>query len=399
MTRQDAQQVAAERKPHEYPRRVLLLVAGWTPQVVTETVFALTQARTPRFVPTHVQVVTTRTGREQCEIALLRHGWFQRLREEWALPPMEFRTADLHVITNTRGEELEDIRTAADNAAAANAIASLIRNISADEDCALHVSLAGGRKTMGYFAGYALSLFGRGQDRLSHVLVDAPFESYKDFFFPTRGSCPIVRKVDGKEVWADCQNAHVDLAEIPFVRLRRGIPSALLLAEADYMTWVRRGSEAVRAPRLQVDFKNRRVVAGGFDLVRLEPTDRAVLAWLAWRGKTSAGPVRFHGARPLENYQDELARFLTLFATQRQDPGPRATYGEDFAPAVMRMRRSDINKVLRQTLDADSRHYEMQQTGARNRSQFELALPREAIELIGVPGARHFGSAARRKAA
>lgn len=37
---------------------------------------------------------------------------------------------------------------------------------------------------MGFFVGYALSLFGRAQDRLSHVLVSDPFESLTDFYYP-----------------------------------------------------------------------------------------------------------------------------------------------------------------------------------------------------------------------
>ena len=32
----------------------------------------------------------------------------------------------------------------------------------------MHVSIAGGRKTRGFLAGYTLSLLGRPQDRLSH---------------------------------------------------------------------------------------------------------------------------------------------------------------------------------------------------------------------------------------
>ena len=55
-----------------------------------------------------------------------------------------------------------------------------------DDDTQLMVSIAGGRKTMGYYAGYALTLFGRHQDQLSHVLVSEEFEGNRDFFFPTR---------------------------------------------------------------------------------------------------------------------------------------------------------------------------------------------------------------------
>jgi CRISPR-associated protein (TIGR02584 family) len=43
---------------------------------------------------------------------------------------------------------------------------------TADPQASLHVSIAGERKTMGFYVGYALSLFGRTQGRLSHVLND-----------------------------------------------------------------------------------------------------------------------------------------------------------------------------------------------------------------------------------
>ncbi|MBV5299598.1 MAG: TIGR02584 family CRISPR-associated protein, partial [Rhodoferax sp.] len=76
-----------------------------------------------------------------------------------------------------------DIRSPADNRAAADFITAQVRAITADSGCALHASIAGGRKTMGFYLGYALSLFGRPQDRLSHVLVSEPFESSYDFFY------------------------------------------------------------------------------------------------------------------------------------------------------------------------------------------------------------------------
>ncbi len=70
----------------------------------------------------------------------------------------------------------------ADNAAVADFITEEVREITADPNASLHVSIAGGRKTMGFYVGYALSLFGRAQDRLSHVLVPPAFESPRRFF-------------------------------------------------------------------------------------------------------------------------------------------------------------------------------------------------------------------------
>jgi CRISPR-associated protein (TIGR02584 family) len=77
------------------------------------------------------------------------------------------------VIIGPDENPLEDIVTEADNVAVADFITEKVRAVTADPEASLHVSIAGGRKTMGFYLGYALSLFGRPQDRLSHVLVSA----------------------------------------------------------------------------------------------------------------------------------------------------------------------------------------------------------------------------------
>ena len=41
---------------------------------------------------------------------------------------------------------------------------------------------------MGYYLGYALSLFGRSQDRLSHVLVSDGYEGHPEFYYPSKNS-------------------------------------------------------------------------------------------------------------------------------------------------------------------------------------------------------------------
>ena len=62
----------------------------------------------------------------------------------------------------------------------------------------LHVSIAGGRKTMGFYVGYALSLFARDQDRLSHVLVPPSLESRQDFFYPPPPPFPPLHAGEGE---------------------------------------------------------------------------------------------------------------------------------------------------------------------------------------------------------
>lgn len=50
--------------PAEFSRRILLAVTGLSPQVVTETLYALAVAQGRPFVPTEVHLVTTAKGAE-----------------------------------------------------------------------------------------------------------------------------------------------------------------------------------------------------------------------------------------------------------------------------------------------------------------------------------------------
>ena len=63
--------------PENCSRRILLAVNGLSPQVVTETVYALARAH-PRALPTEIHVVTTAEGAERARLALLSRvpGWF-----------------------------------------------------------------------------------------------------------------------------------------------------------------------------------------------------------------------------------------------------------------------------------------------------------------------------------
>jgi CRISPR-associated protein (TIGR02584 family) len=181
---------AISPSPEAYPRRVLLAVTGLSPQIVTETVYALALRRRPAFIPTEICLITTFKGGENARLSLLSEdpGWFHRLRRDFSLPEILFDESCIHVITGQDGNPLEDIASEADNVAVADFITERVRALTADPEVSLHVSIAGGRKTMGFYVGYVLSLFGRAQDRLSHVLVTAPFESRPDFYYPARRS-------------------------------------------------------------------------------------------------------------------------------------------------------------------------------------------------------------------
>src|SRR5262249_49174766 len=150
---------------------------------------------------------------------------------------------------------------------------------------ALHVSLAGGRKTMGFLLGYALSLFGRRQDRLSHVLVDEPFERHSDFFYPPREP-RVLTTSDGRPI--NTADARLLLADIPIVPLRLGWPREPLDGEATCSETVERPKGSFTEPELLIDHRSRRIMCHG-RVVALPPLQFAVYAWLARRRKEGVG--------------------------------------------------------------------------------------------------------------
>lgn len=270
-------------QPHEYDRRILLAVTGLSPQVITETLYALAVQREPAFVPSEIHVITTREGAERAKLALLSEdpGWFHRLRADYELPAIDFDAQRIHVLADGSGTALDDIRTPRDNLAAADFITERVRALTADQSSALHVSIAGGRKTMGFYLGYALSLFGRPQDRLSHVLVSEPFESSWNFFYPTPYRRVI--EVPGNKL-ADTADAEVTLAEIPFVSLRSELPRALLAGRASFAETVSAARRALAAPQVMIDPASRQVKMAG-KVFRLPPAEFALLAVLAHRAR------------------------------------------------------------------------------------------------------------------
>lgn len=177
-------------EPHQYDRRILLVVIGKTPQIVTETLYKLTIDTRPAFIPTEIHLITTTEGANSAKVSLLgvgeQQGRFRQFCCDYGFDSIRFTEDQIHIIEDGSGEFLSDAESTEHNRITADFITRVIQELAADEQCALHVSLAGGRKTMSYYAGYALSLYGRMQDRLSHVLVNEPFQH-----LVSKGVCPV----------------------------------------------------------------------------------------------------------------------------------------------------------------------------------------------------------------
>ena len=360
--------------------RILLAVTGMTPQVVTETLYALMQ-QGPDRLPHELHLLTTAVGADRARLALLSEqlGWFVRFLADYRLAPITFDASHIHVLQDAAGQPMADIRSAQDNALAADQVAELVRRFTARADVQLHVSLAGGRKTLGYFAGYALSLWGRDGDRLSHVLVSDPYESSWDFFYPTPYE-RIIKTLNNTLV--DCAQAEVTLADIPFVRLRHGLPEALLAGRAGFAQAVAAAQAGLAPPKLVLDLAGQWVEAGG-QRVPLAPADLAFLAWFARRaaaglpglvGPPEGVPLAGHAA----SYLLEYRRVRGALGDDGRSAA-RYRYGMDKGQFLER--KSKLHQALRQALGASAAPYLVLGEG-RAPMHYRLALPAASVFFV-----------------
>lgn len=231
-------------------KRILLSVTGMSPAVVTETLYALVTEK--GFIPTEIRVITTLQGKNKLLDALLRRGalaeFIADYGEQYGFSHIHFDESCIHVIEDANSEKLSDIRTPEENDLAADQIVKLVGQLCQDEHSAIHVSIAGGRKTMGFFLGYALSLYGRKQDSLSHVLVSAEFENMQDFYYPKPYPCGTT---NDKVSALDPRQGKVMLAEIPWVRLGLGLPQDLLNNNISYSQSVENAQKLLETPRIK----------------------------------------------------------------------------------------------------------------------------------------------------
>lgn len=251
-------------------RHLLLCVAGLTPPIIMETLYALTRLEDQRV--DEVIVVTTLLGQHQVTRELLdpAAGKFHEFCRDYPPPkPIKFDDSSIITLRTADGRPLKDIRTLEDNRLAAEQIYRLVRQLTRDPQTRIHASTAGGRKTMGYYLLAAMQVFGRSDDRASHTLVNEDFEYCKDFYYPPPAPRELeVRDRDGNlRKRVNTADAVIDLAYIPFIKLRRRLSGWLRDEPSDYETLVASGQQEIdfldRARDVRLNAKTKCVLVGG----------------------------------------------------------------------------------------------------------------------------------------
>ena len=247
-------------------RTILVAGMGTSPAVLTETVWALAHQKQP-VVPDEIVVITTKLGKESLRKAIMSGelSVWERLKaalrkEKIAIDgKLVFGDTSIRVIPDEKGNEIVDLRTGADNLRAADFMLGELRKYTEDTETTILCSIAGGRKTMSALLFSCMSLLGREQDKVYHVLLPPVFEQGVEppFFFPEPG-VTYTAKATGKKYKAN--KVQSELFEVPFVRMRGWYQEKFKNIPPSYRTLISKvqtvAPPAVAYPEIEIDAWN-----------------------------------------------------------------------------------------------------------------------------------------------
>ena len=247
-------------------KNILLAISGLTPQIVTETLFALSVQK--RITIDEIFIITTKRGKTVIEgkdksastpnTSLKKE--INNLCRDYKINTPKFTVKNNVIAAEEESLELYDIKTDKDNILFPNKAAVLIKKLTNNSSFTIHASLSGGRKSMSAHLAIVLSLFARTQDKLYHVLTEEKFE-FKNFYPKTKAEAKALT-----------------IAEIPFVKLR-SLNSTIIKSAKNYSEIVEKSQEKLQFltedAKLIVELKNRTIRYKG-NYIYFTPTEISI---------------------------------------------------------------------------------------------------------------------------
>ena len=349
-------------------KELFLFIVGITPQIVTETIYALIH-KNPPIHPDRILIITTSTGKDKLEKELIKSGRLEAFFKEFKLKTV---APEIMVIKNGKGEPLDDIKTYADNEDTGDFITSIVEKLTEDKGVRLHCSLAGGRKTMGFYLGSALSFFGRPWDKLYHVLVNPEFESHPDFYWkPKKNKTIEARLPDGSIRRINTRDASIQLAELPFIRLGEKFS----IKKKGFRELVKEGQRELDIAHVQTDLvlnlKTRTITIGDIS-IKMEPLQIFLYTALLRRKtdyckqpkrKSCDGctdcferPDDILSKDNIENFKQD---YISIYNQPKWDDFLHKRKENGFDALTIRSKRSKINKKIKKHIGSKfiSYHY------------------------------------------
>ena len=309
-------------------KNILITVTGMSPAIITETVYSLAR-ESPIMIPDKIIAITTTSGKACIVKELFESNVWSQMLKDLKVPKDKcaFSRAShfLRVLLSSgKSEDAEDIITTKDNHIAADCILGTLREFTENPDTRVIFSIAGGRKTMSVLGALSMTLLGRSQDRLCHVLVKPPFDSpamAPRFYYPNtrvkKYSMP-----DGKTY--SVQPSDITLCDIPFPRNRDLFPEKYSRLPGGFMDTVNLINKILPSAQsyseLFLDPKNCLCKIND-KIIKLSIPEFTLYWMLAVRAKNTAAVIR--GEKQLH---EEIMKFA---ATVKPDLMPELVYGKN----------------------------------------------------------------------
>jgi CRISPR-associated protein Csx14 len=320
-------------------------------------------------MPDEIYVLTTEKGKQKIQEELIYKGRLVGFFKEYALRPVPLDEKNIIVMTDFQGQPLDDIREAGHNEAVGDLIADFIRKKAGDPASRLHCSLAGGRKTMSFYLGSALQLFGRPWDKLYHILVSPAFESHPEFYYKRKKDRVMeVKNADGRIVKKlRTKDAQISLAEIPFLSLR----GKLSLNGKSYRELIAESQREINAATvplpLKVDFRDHLIEIGN-RAIEMVPMQLVVYAAFL---REKLNRCRYPGRDTCQECADCFPTLMDLSSQRaleemaedyRKIYGPRSSRIDEFLKKwdegmdveAFRQQISKINRTLKEGLEDET---------------------------------------------
>ncbi len=370
---------------------ILLAVAGLSPRVITETLFALHESG--RKID-EIHVITTRDGKENIFSHLLGGpgGHFYRYLEDYGLEKrsVRFDHDDVHVIKDPYGNELVDILTAEDNERLLALCLELTFELTSDKDTSIFFSVAGGRKTMSSCLTLAAQLYGRPCDRIYHVLVSPEFESSRDFFYPSKPSRRIeLKDRQGTPYYKDTKFARITLVPVPFVSVRDRLSSAQLKDPKDPGTLMLSLIKD-QIPCLTINVPDRKISYKTLEM-DVTPSQAALYAFFTMVKKDcpkeSNACINCHDCfleiSDIEKKSQDISKLYRATGSTRPMEEMSSTGIAGLTRENFRSLRSKINKAILDTFGPDAaRQIEISATGTRPDTSYGIRMDKTKIKMV-----------------
>ncbi|WP_028325146.1 CRISPR-associated ring nuclease Csm6 [Desulfatirhabdium butyrativorans] len=368
---------------------ILLAVSGLSPQVITETLYALHQS--DRSVDA-IHIITTGIGKERIFGTLMAGatGIFYQYLRDYQIDPasIDFGDHTIHVLHRENGSEIRDIETQEDNEALLAECLKWAHHFTRDPDTAVYFSIAGGRKTMSACLTLAAQFYARSWDRLYHVLVPPIFESSPEFYYPPPQSRFVVlQDQQGRQLKMDSTYGKVTLVPLPFISIRDQLTGNVLDRPLDPGTLM---SSLVQdeSPRLHVNPMEKKIIYNRVE-VDFQPAWMALYLFFIQHKKSCSCNKTcdpsctdcFLDMQEIIEQTDLIQDLYRRIGTNRSILNYQEGIG-NLNKESFNMHKSRINKAIRKgfgTANAEKIHIDSD--GKRPNTRYGIRFSKERIEL------------------